>query len=283
MSDMLKPLRPAGSRKLPVSAKVSPASERRSVIGTAFDYLLRFELQRRVPTASVGEWVAENAPLWMRSIPNRLLSGDLRESDDFDADMAETVATQAEAILKAAHVAVEEYRLKSSPSDIEIAGIASHALRLARLDAVCRPGYLDPRFAEVAQEDIQELVALLAIVPFSDLLNDTMILNPTFGTFSRLVGGADGDLISGSTLIDVKVTAKTSIEAVWLDQLLGYYFLARNYRREDPSFPNIERAGIYFGRQGFLWTMSVRQWTGHTNFSAIEAAFFREARRIRSS
>ena len=53
----IKSLRPAISRKIPVQIKVEPRSKRYSLIGTAFDYLLRFELQRRAPHAVSNGWV----------------------------------------------------------------------------------------------------------------------------------------------------------------------------------------------------------------------------------
>jgi hypothetical protein len=54
----IKPLRPKLPRKIPATLKVQPRSNRFMTVGTAFDYLLRFELQRRAPHAVAGRWVA---------------------------------------------------------------------------------------------------------------------------------------------------------------------------------------------------------------------------------
>ena len=68
-------------------------------------------------------------------------------------------------------------------------------------------------------------------------------LNPTFGG-SNDVGGADADLIIGSTLIDIKATVHPKISRLWLWQLLGYALL--DYSDQY----SIGRVGVYLSRQG---------------------------------
>ena len=58
----VKLLRPKLPRKLSAPLKIKPRSNRYMLVGTAFDYLLRFELQRRAPHAISKRWVAEYAP-----------------------------------------------------------------------------------------------------------------------------------------------------------------------------------------------------------------------------
>ena len=112
-------------------------------------------------------------------------------------------------------------------------------------------------------------------MPFDELLDDDLIiLNPNFGASSLLVGGADSDLISGNLLVDFKTTIKGEMGAGQLDQILGYLLLARKQIQSDPSFPPIERLGLYFSRHGYLWTVDASMWTGHPEFSDIESSFF---------
>ena len=120
---------------------------------------------------------------------------------------------------------------------------------LGELDSVCRAMRLDPHFQEAAPEDVEDLLALLALVPWGELLHpETLRLNRTFDASSRLVGGADADLISGEMMVDFKTTKSAKMEAASLDQLLGYLLLARHCRREDGAFPVISRLGLYFVR-----------------------------------
>jgi hypothetical protein len=158
--------------------------------------------------------------------------------------------------------------------------MASHALRLARLDLSERTGagvitQDETIFQEPSAAQVDELVALLSIVPFNDLeLNrEPLILNPGFGKSSNQIGGADADLLLGDLLIDLKTTKKDSIDVRWLDQLLGYFLLARNERKHRRTFPEIKRLGFYFARRAFLWVQPVSGWVDHPKFAETEEWF----------
>jgi hypothetical protein len=207
----LKPLRPKLSRKIEAPLIVEPRSNR-SIVGTAFDYLLRFELQRRAPHAVAGPLIAELVPdlIWKGTETNgggQLVLGWL----DCEADplrysrIAFKVANRVREIVADAKVAIAAYVKLGMPKRTTLADLAAHAIRLAKLDPVKRGGPLDQRFEEVDPEDVEDLLSLLAIVPFDVLLHDTiLLLNPNFGETSKLVGGADADLITGDTLLDFK-------------------------------------------------------------------------------
>src|SRR5262245_53133581 len=49
-------------RRIREPLKVAPKTKHYMLVGTAFDYLLRFELQRRAPHAKTRKWTAEYAP-----------------------------------------------------------------------------------------------------------------------------------------------------------------------------------------------------------------------------
>ncbi|HVB82701.1 MAG TPA: hypothetical protein VNE82_22465, partial [Candidatus Binataceae bacterium] len=59
VNDKVKPLRPKLPRKIDAVLRVEPRSNRYTLVGTAFDYLLRFEIQRRAPHAVARRWIAE--------------------------------------------------------------------------------------------------------------------------------------------------------------------------------------------------------------------------------
>lgn len=158
--------------------------------------------------------------------------------------------------------------------------MARHALRLGKLDFVFRSRRVEPDvFDDPAPEDVDDLVALLSVVPFDRLLQgEPVLLNPTFGDASYTVGGADADLICGDLLVDVKTTKKPEMDVGDLDALLGYLLLARRRRLADPSFPEVRRAALYFSRHGHLWELPASVWTGQPQFAEVEAWFFDHAR-----
>src|SRR5258708_1948657 len=180
-------IRPGMPRRIPQPVKVAPRTNNGGLVGTAFDYFLRFEIQRRAPYAASAEWIAEEVLIVL----------------------AEDAGRQARRVIDDARGAVAAYVAKGRGNAREIVRdqpqIARHAIRLARLDTFRRSGILDPSmFAEPDLDDVDDLVAMLAIVPLEEFLNKRpLILNPSFGDSSTLVGGADADLFVGETLIDL--------------------------------------------------------------------------------
>lgn len=288
-------LRPKTPRKISMSLKVKPRSDHYGLVGTAFDYLLRFELQRRAPHAVAKRWVAEYAPdiIWRESGNGTTSYLSLAKDDkgvvyisstpmEKDAEeLAKEVAEHARNVVEKAKLAVAAYVKSELPTRPAQVHIASHAIRLAKLDTVYRALKLDPSFDEADQEDIEDLLDMLVIVPFNSLIHSNLLLlNPTFGRSSKLVGGADVDLITGDMLVDFKTTKRNEIVASNLDQLLGYFFLAHNQRRMDSRFPQIKRLALYFCRHGYLWVVDTATVTAQPEFQEIERWFFKRAEEV---
>ena len=296
--DKLKPLRPKMPRKINVALQVESRSTRYILVGIAFDYLLRFELQRQAPHAIsrplVAEaaidaiWKSHNGSGWFiqlskddQGVVSELTDPNARMNADQKAmeDLAKEVAGRARNTLEKGKSAIAAYLKNKSPTRPEKEDLAAHAIRFAKLEELCRSHRFDPSFEEANQEDVKELLALLAIAPVEVLLHDkVLLLNPTFGESSRLVSGADADLIAGDTLIDFKTTKAGEVTAEYLDQLLGFFLLARNQRLADPTFPVINRLALYFCRHGHLWTLNASAWTEHPQFAEIEEWFFSRAK-----
>ena len=280
----LKTLLPSSDcRKVPATLKVEPGTNHYSAVGTAFDYLLRFELQRRAPHARTRTWVAENAVEYLtdcgpdgvaRVVRPEGTSAIFKDSDD--------IVRQARQVVEHAKLAVAAYVRKKRPRSSERSELARHALRLARLDLLFRAGVLDVGFEEADAEDAEDLLAMLCIVPFETLIHDRMmLLNPTFGESSRLVGGADADLITGNTLVDIKTVKRGFVTPGYFRQLLGYLILSRNERRASRRFPTVKCLGVYFSRHGHLWTFDVKSMVHMHSFRKVEEWCLKEARRLR--
>lgn len=121
---------------------------------------------------------------------------------------------------------------------------------LGRLEQIARSGRQpagDDRLDDVPNETIDEMVELLNLFVehFSSELAGPSYMNPTFEG-SRLVGGADADMIVTGTLIDLKTTDGQVAPAWWLRQLLGYALL------DFSDTYAIDSIGFYFARQGHL-------------------------------
>lgn len=258
---MLKRVLPPHPRRIAAPLLAAPLTRSYGTVGTAFDYALRFELGRRYPHVRLKPWVAERA---------------LRKFAEVSRDKEmQQVAAEIVAI---ARVECDAYVTSKFPSLEARAAVAAHAIRLAKVDAVLRAGYVDPKMNSVDPRDVEDILRLLEVVPYEKLGDPAVVwLNPTFGEYSRLVKGADCDLISGNRLIEIKVTKADGIDLDYLRQLVSYLILARGARRDDAAFPAIEAFGIYFARHGYLWTIPAESVVTNPSFSEVEAWYLAHA------
>lgn len=284
----IKPLRPMFPRKMMAPLLVAPRT-RSDLVGSAFDYLLRFEIHRRSEKASGVRWVADHAPDVLRAAHRGEYQLRVRTPDGGPPSPAPPpggflrAAKRADRVLANARNAFENYIIHDPVPDAR-PQLAAHAIRLARLDLIYRAHFVETEFDRADPGDVEDLLAMLDVVPFTEFqLNRRVLLNPTFGTASLEIGGADADLITGDLLIDLKTTKQDTIEASYLDQLLGYYFLARRARLADKRFPLVRQVGLYFARRGFMWTMNTAEWTSNPIFRSTETWFFEYASQLRQT
>lgn len=280
-------MRPPPPRAIPAPLRVEPPGQQSrgeaSIVGAAFDYLLRFELQRRAPHAVAREWVAATAAetLWGESSPGTWVGEDLFYDPSLPGGYSdqrlrpEEVGMRTRKVVDDARAVLASHVKTTVPDPAQLAALAAQTIRLAKLDAVHRRGALDPDFdADASSDQVTDLLRMLDIVPWDSLVeNEVLILNPTFGSSSEIVGGADGDLIAGNLLVEFKTTRKDAIDVTHLDQLLGYFLLSRHGRKADPNFPNIRRVGLYYARRGHLLLYPVSKWTEHPEFPSVEEWF----------
>lgn len=137
-------------------------------------------------------------------------------------------------------------------------------LRLAYLDVAYRagPDHVDwQHLKKPDAKDVADLRALLLVVNESSFrVKHTCLLNPTFGTASEFVGGADVDLLIDDCLIDIKTTKNPYLDNRDFLQLIGYYLLqgfdgighGSNMKNH-----SVTALAIYFPRYGYLWKGAV--------------------------
>jgi hypothetical protein len=208
--------------------KAPPMTAHYSLVGTAFDYLMRFYLQRLNPNSVVSNWVAEYAVA--------LLKPDKR------------LYLKATGILDNARKGYIKY-LKSGSINEEI---IKSSLLLAQLDPIYRAGYIDPKLGTIESKDVLDLKNLISIVDSKFFrAKERRILNPTFEEASTLVGGADADLLIDNMLIDIKTVKDLKFTRKYYYQLIGYYILLKIGKVKGlDSSKQITKIGIYYSRYG---------------------------------
>jgi hypothetical protein len=230
-----------------------PLSKRYSLVGTAFDYLFRFYLERLNPDATQSRWIAE--------------AGLARLGEQFqgitDIDSGKTSFEDSEelkigrAALNRARVAHDRY---VASGKIRVS-LLQAVICLAQLDVVCRSGFVDENLGDARPEDIRDLRKLISLVrPLQFRAKKRCLLNPSFGVASHLVGGADADVLIDGTLIEIKTIKNFELDRDHFNQLLGYVVLDELNRLNGARpGPRISRIAIYFARHAHLEIFDLRK------------------------
>ena len=239
-------------------------SKKASIIGTAFDYIIRFHIKEQFPSAIDRQWVAEKA---VDEIKYK--SGEYVLVDDvakpFDRTMEPhdqypdatryrwTVYSRewaewrliADNVLNHAKRQYNNY-IKTGTMTRDL---LEASLNLATLDLIIRTGRIF-YMPTVTDEIITDMETLYNVMRKSNILRPEKraFLNPTFNDGSALVGGADADLIIDDISIDIKTTKSDSFTQDMYNQLLGYYALS-TFRND---IGGISKMGVYFSRYGKL-------------------------------
>lgn len=227
----------------PKNLLAPPQTKRYSLVGTAFDYALRFHAQRLNQTAIERTWAATKGFSKLDSLDC---------FDVTDADTGVTIRQQssrhkiAKAILERANCTREKYLQNGKVTRL----LLESAIGLAKLEVIYRSGYIDEQIGEADPADIRDLRKLLSIVPAGDFrAKRVCLLNPTFGTGSHMVRGADADLIIDETLIDIKTTKSTKRRPEHFDQLIGYLALHDIWGADGvKKISKVNKIAIYFSR-----------------------------------
>jgi hypothetical protein len=234
-----------------------PLSNRYGMVGTAFDYLLRFYLQRLNPnTVEKGHWVAETAV--------SLLSGN------------PILHSKGQEAVSLARSRLTEFLINGQITD----ELIQSTLLLARLDPIFRAGVGYEDIGIVYDDDVQDLRNLISVVrPTIFKSSEVCLINPTFGEASIMVGGADADLVIDDTLIDIKTSKKFELKGEDFQQLIGYYVL-HEIAGIGAVRPKIEinKLAIYFARYAHLQVFEVDTIINKSSFPAFVEWFRHRAR-----
>lgn len=216
-----------------------------ALVGTAFDYAFRFEVLRKYPHATEKQWIAESGASMIRQKAWR------------------EIASQTIKTTKYVRDAYYE-----TPSKENLRRLVEMCFRISHLDMVYREGKLPS--GPIPKErlmpapldiEIEDVISMLS--NSTEFINSKrfsrsslIMLNPSFGWYSKLVGGADADIITSTSLIDLKATSSIKINKLTLAQIVGYYMLILMSNRNIPaskfqklhSFPDVKEIGMFFPR-----------------------------------
>ncbi len=258
--------------KLEGKILATPQTKNYSLIGTAFDYLVRFYIKYEKPDAISSKWVAESGLEQLK-----LYSGKYAHEVDLEKKTIKLVLNEDSKInsnnSKYKDLEISEKNFEEAKQNYEsylksgkiTKELIKSTIHLAQLDFVYRSGRII--FSDVVDQDIQDLENLIKVFKDKKLFSkkSTIYLNPTFGEASHLVGGADADLIINDTLIDIKTTKFLKFDQKMYNQIIGYYLLSKIGKINGTSEIKINTIGIYFSRHGLLYTLPVSVIESKTN------------------
>ncbi|MCC9205870.1 hypothetical protein [Arthrobacter sp. zg-Y769] len=225
------------------------------LIGTAFDFRARIELQEFNPDHSLA---AAGVALLPNYVP-----------------LIENGPHRARILTEAFHLATTLVREPFSDSDLDRAAILlAHCEQIARAGVQAMKGSVgDACDAAIDGQSFADNLNALALADIRSLLltnadqletwqeqiedGDPYDPNPAF-VGSGLVGGADADWVIGETLIDCKVYSALTVPKLrdFIRQLLGYVMLDSDDRL------GIRHVGIWLPRQSMTPTWSLTRLLG---------------------
>ena len=234
---------------------LAPPIGNRTLVGIAFDYILRFFIEQRASTYISGQWVAE--------IAFRMFKQKVKE---------------VEPIFEGAKNQYNKYLENGELNDELIKSV----LRLSKLDIMYRIRRLEPNLMEVNENDISDVRKLVSLInPDYFNVKNICLANPTFGKTSSLVGGADADLFIDGNLIEVKTIQKLHLKLDHFYQLLGYYTLHEiaGFSGVD-NRTEIKKIGIYFSRYAYLYLIDINDIINRETFPDFLSWFMERAQKV---
>lgn len=243
-----------------------PRSKNFSLIGIAFDYLLRSEIKRQNRDAKEDEFIADAGIDLVAHMITTEGSFKAINGEAGDAELGALFQTSRDY-----HSARDNFLKTGNLTDEFI----EKTIKFSRMDTIFRAHYLDDVRKPVDPEDVKDMRALYDIIP-SNFVNmgRNIILDATFGEASVMVGGADVDLVFDNTLIEIKTTKDMKLDEYLWAQTVGYMILSKKARDLGEEFPELTEMGIYYSRYGKFWKIDAEYIYGNSNYSELEAKLF---------
>ncbi len=242
--------KPRFSGKIPI--KHPPITDKPQLLGTAFDYLLRFKIQYLNSKAIAKNWIAEGALLRLKS---RLITKDYGPRTS--KQLIESWLEEGEPLFT---LGKENYSRFLKEGRITDSFLRS-CFHLAKMDGFYRPGYITGKIDNVNPKDTQDLQSLIGNIKIEQFqANKVCLLNPTFSNATNITGiKADADLVLDDILIDIKTVKNLKFERKMFNQVMGYYLLSKIGGIDGaPEDHEIHKIAIYFSRYEHLHVIELK-------------------------
>ena len=246
--------------------------------GTAFDYRLRFCLERTPVDSLVAYKASRMLDGTGGTIMTRLPDGTWSSQPVQSPEFVNRFWAALQVFLDTAKPA----RRQLEEEDDRI--LAQYCLVLAKFEVFFRSGIVDQILENTRFRKVEHLLALMPGPVVDDLCrlargfhdhglphfgpDERFVLNPTFAG-SEDVGGADADLIVGTCLVDIKTTIDPAMKGAHLHQILGYVLL--DYGDEHA----IEEVAVFSARYCRMhrWQLDalVREMSGDPDMTVAKA------------
>lgn len=251
-------MKPVADLLVPRAAK----GDNPQLMGTAYDYLLRFHLLRDFPFAAEGRWVPEN---W----------------HDQMVDMGEQLPKELETWRnELRRITRRARRQQASFCGGEALSMAllRTTIQLADCEMYIRAGLPMDRLRQPSAAQAKELARLIEVTNWSLLRpKRRCLLNPTFGNGDCPVS-ADADLLIDDMLIEIKTVSKLQVTPEHWCQLIGYAALNEHFPIGNGKRVPIRRVGIYFSRHAHLVSWSLNELVDKKRFTSFATWLLKFAR-----
>lgn len=238
--------------------KVSHASYEHSLLGQAFDYLVRIWLEKQCETVKDPYGAKSRGGDWTSHIDyshNQAWYDLPKERRDVINDAQERAAKKREQFVE-------------TGMNVNDAIDASLVFSGLERNVGFEEGTIESNsFEDDIVTELQELFQLLR--KQDDLVGKSVIISPTFGERWFILEG-HADFIVDNTLFDVKTTEDPRFQPAYWRQLLAYYVLNDIHREvianevdtrgNEISYPELTAVGIYFARYGVAKTIDISEY-----------------------
>lgn len=256
-----------------------------SLIGTAFDYYARHRLARRRSVPASRLPLEELRPAAMVSMTKVWpVVGHFNWPLGFEVEILTPPGETCPAAVARFRRWDELMRARAEYLDggsLSPDQVAAFCFFLARLDVRYRAGLFGDDLPEPdeppSKDELEGLILCMDSFEHDlDLVDPggEITFGPSFGAWSSAVGGADGDLLVGDTMIEIKTTAEARREKDHRAQVVAYALLAEasGLRRE------VTTVAIYYTRFRAMAVYDLQAWRATAEGKAAAEAFVSKVR-----